>query len=60
MTNTEQLIKKALKNIQSRFFRSNVAAQSGFYITKEDADNLRKKVIRPIRSKKFKRIFRIY
>ena len=49
-TSIEQLIRKALKNVQSRFFR-------GVFITKEDADDLRKKVTRPIRSKKYKKSF---
>lgn len=50
---TEQLIKKALKNIQSRFFSGSVTAQRGFFITKEDADDVRKKVTRPIKSMSF-------
>ncbi len=54
---TEQLIRKALKNVQSRFFRGNISAQRGFFITKEEADDLRKKVTRPIRSKKYKKSF---
>ena len=54
---TKQLLKEAIKNIQSRFFRGNISAQRGFFITKEEADDLRKKVTRPIRSKKYKKSF---
>lgn len=54
---TEQLIRKALKNVQTRFFRGSVCAQRGFLITKEDADDLRKKVIRPFYSKKYKKYY---
>ena len=50
-------LNKALKNLQSRFFRGSICAQRGFYMTKEDTDNLRKKVTRPIRSKKYKKSF---
>ena len=46
---TKQLLKKALKNLQSRFIRS--------YMDKEEVDDLRKKVTRPIWSKKYKRNF---
>lgn len=48
---TKELIRKALKNIQSRFFTNNLNAQRGFFITQEDADDLRKKVTKPIKSK---------
>jgi len=37
-------LKKALKNIQSRFFHGSICAQRGFFMTKEDGDNLRKKI----------------
>ncbi len=52
MINTEQRIKKALKALQLSFFYRVMD-----FTTKEEADDLRKKVTRPIRSKKFKRFY---
>ena len=49
--------KQKLKEIQSRFFSGNVLAQNGNYITKEEVDALRKKVLKPFASKKFKEAF---
>ena len=43
----EEIIKKAIKNIQSSFFHGNTNARQGRFITKEEADDLRKKVTRP-------------
>ena len=51
---TEQLI----KNIQSAFFTGSICAQRGFFITKEEADDLRKKVTRPLKRNRLKRILK--
>ncbi len=52
-----KLEKQKFKKIQSRFFSGNVLAQKGNYITKEEIDELRKKVLKPFKSKKFKEAF---
>lgn len=52
-----QALKQKLKDVQSRFFNGNVAGQKGRFVTKEDADNLRDKVTKPLESKKFKKRF---
>ena len=46
-----------MKKIQSRFFYSNVLAQKGNYLTKEEVDELRAEVTKTFKSKKFKRLF---
>ena len=53
----EEILKKVLKNVQASFFHGNINARQGRFITKEEADDLRKKVTRPIRSKKYKKSF---
>lgn len=50
MINLELELARVIKNVQSRFVK-------GFFIIKEEADDLRKKVTRPIYSKKFKRFY---
>jgi len=45
--------KNQLKKVQSRFFRGNILAQSGHYLTSEDVDELRKEVLKSYKLKRF-------
>lgn len=44
-----------LKKIQARFFNGNVLAQIGHFVTKEEADVLRKDVLQSYKTMKFKK-----